>query len=191
MDIFRERCEPLFEQPGSEREPDYKSVLSQDGSPDFSGALGSGRLRHFFSLAARDDVLVRNYADGELSVVACVSAINCSDLARRGSVAFCVECGVPRCALCDSVPYATLDVRDANRLPQQPAARPLANRVWSEPDGRSNRGVPLGAIGSRAPSRTYDGGVFAGGNRGSDWRSLLLPPDGKTLCRPDLNQPHE
>ena len=68
-----------------------------------------------------------------------------------------LERPVPRRPVHDPVPDPVLDVPDPGRLLGQPGAASVPPALWSQPDGRGCRGLPVGAPGYRRPGLGYDG----------------------------------
>jgi hypothetical protein len=105
-----------------------------------------------------------------------LTAMMC-EICRRISLA------VPRRALRSALPDPGLDVRHTHRLPQQPARRAVAHPVRHQPHGRRDRGLSLGAAGGGDCARPSCLCISIGGRWIVGQWGLLLPTDGKDICR--------
>src|ERR1700686_2682655 len=182
LDIFFLWSKSIIEQSGRQCEPNYQSVFSQAGGSNCFHCCWHCGFSVGVRGADRDDGVLPCSSDDEHHVLAPILLIDSRHLTRGRPVALRVERQIPRCASDTSVSGATLDVRNPNRISQQPAARFLEKYLRPESNGWRRGGVSLGAAGSKESARHY--GLCFGSNRCTvvnGWR-YVFQTYGKNVC---------
>jgi ABC-type polysaccharide/polyol phosphate export systems, permease component len=125
--------------------------------------------------------LPRGFSDCQHCLAPGVRHARIHDRARSRTLAIGAQRAVSRRPLRRPVPDAVLDVRNADRLSEQPPQRALEDSLCLESDGRRGGRLSLVASEHWEFSRT-NGSCFGDGrNHRFDLGSLLLPSDGKNV----------